>query len=82
MALNIENNQNTVRNTNENTVMISQNMAQTQPSDGFKEVDYLDTLDSVYRTSYDRFRSIVAVVVAALLIQELKEVFLTKLLNV
>ena len=57
MTLNVENYQATVRNTNENTVMISQNVVQPKPSVGFKEVDYLDTLDSVDRTSYDRFRS-------------------------
>ena len=64
MTLNLENYQNTVRNTNENTILISQNraltqtqtQAQTQPSEGFKEIDYLETLEPNLRVSYIGFR--------------------------
>ena len=60
MTLNLENYQNTVRNTNENTILISQNRAltqtQTQPSEGFKEIDYLETLEPNLRVSYIGFR--------------------------
>ena len=57
MTLNIENNQNTVRNSNENAALVSQNKAQPQPLGGFVEIDYLDSLDQAQKLSYERFRS-------------------------
>ena len=67
MTLNLENYPNTVRNSNENTVMINyirvrtQTQTQTQtpaqPSEGFREIDYLETLDSIDKTAYLGFRS-------------------------